>query len=62
MSRVKILEHQLEMSHSVEDQLTAERDNCLQKLNENEGTISKLKIRVKDLTQDVYMLKNLVVR
>lgn len=62
MSQIKILEHQLEICHSVEAQLRAERDNSLKKLNENEETISKLKMRIKELTQDVYMLKSLVIR
>lgn len=62
MSQVRVLEHQLEDSHSERAQLRAERDNAIKRVNENEETISKLKNRIKELTQDVYMLKSLVIR
>ena len=62
ISQVRVLEHQLEMAHSVETQLRTDRDNAVKTLNEYEETVSKLKNRIKELTQDVYMLKSLVIR
>ncbi|KAG8249057.1 cilium assembly [Homalodisca vitripennis] len=60
--KLRALEGRIVELHSSKQQLEQEREALSRRINEDSETISKLRLRSKELAQDVFMLKNLVMR
>lgn len=60
--KLRALEGRIVELHTSKQQLEQEREGLSRRINEDSETINKLRMRSKELAQDVFMLKNLVMR
>ncbi|XP_054275451.1 centrosomal protein of 89 kDa-like [Macrosteles quadrilineatus] len=60
--KLRALEGRIVELHSSKQKLEQERETLSRRINEDSETIDKLRVRSKELAQDVFMLKNLVMR
>jgi hypothetical protein len=60
--KMRALEGRIVELHSAKQKLEQERETLSRRINEDAETITKLRLRSKELAQDVFMLKNLVMR
>lgn len=60
--KLKALEGRIVELHSSKQHLEQEREALSRRINDDSETITKLRLRSKELAQDVFMLKNLVMR
>lgn len=60
--KLRALEGRIVELHTSKQQLEQEREGLSRRINEDSETINKLCMRSKELAQDVFMLKNLVMR
>lgn len=60
--KLRALEGRVVELHTSKQHLEHERETLSRRINEDSETIKKLRLRSKELAQDVFMLKNLVMR